>query len=108
MRDAPPLPKDLTLEYAPARAVRHTIGSRLAARQNNFDFIRLAAAFLVIFSHSWPLHDPKGASYNEPYSRLSGYCSFGEVAVAIFFVISGLLVARSYLSDPHPFAFLRK
>ena len=85
---------------------RNTIGSRLASRENNFDALRLVAAFAVILSHAWPIRD--GGSWNEPYQRLSGYCTLGEVSVAIFFVISGLLVARSYLSDPRPWSYLKK
>src|SRR5258708_4327934 len=83
-----------------------TIGSRLASRENNFDFIRLAAAFPVIVSHSWPIRS--GSVEFEPYRRLSGYCNLGEVSIAIFFVISGLLVARSFLSDPNPWRYLSK
>lgn len=83
-----------------------TIGSRLASRENNFDFIRLVAAFAVILSHSWPIRD--GSLEHEPYRRLSGYCNLGEVSIAIFFVISGMLVARSYLSDPNPWRYLAK
>ncbi len=108
MSDAPPRPNDV-LDYAAPAALtarRATIGSRLTARENNFDFIRLVAAVFVIVSHSWPLRD--GDSSREPYFRLGGYCSLGEVSVATFFVISGLLVARSYLTDPSPTAFLRK
>ena len=55
---------------------------------------------------TYPIRD--GVRDNEPYWRLSGYCSLGEVAVAVFFVISGLLVARSYLADPNPWSYLRK
>lgn len=84
----------------------NTIGARLASRVNNFDFLRLAAAFAVIFSHSYPIRD--GSTIAEPYRRLSGYCSLGEVAVAVFFVISGMLVARSFIVDPSPGAFLKK
>ncbi len=83
-----------------------TIGERLGSRENNFDFIRLLAAFAVIVGHSWPLRD--GHVENEPMRRLSGYCTLGEVAIATFFIISGMLVARSYLSDPSPRRYLFK
>ena len=83
-----------------------TIGSRLASRENNFDALRLLAAFAVIVSHAYPLRDGNGD--REPYFLLSGYCTIGEISVAIFFVISGLLVARSFVSDPSAGSFLRK
>jgi peptidoglycan/LPS O-acetylase OafA/YrhL len=84
----------------------NTIGARLKVRENNFDFLRLFAAFAVIFSHAYPIRD--GVSDFEPYWRISGYCTFGEISVAVFFVISGLLVARSFLADPSATSFLRK
>src|SRR5256885_13957823 len=90
----------------PTRRAAPTIAEKLNSPGNNFDFLRLAAAFAVIFSHSYPLRD--GVIDNEPYHRLSGYCTLGEVAVAVFFIISGLLVARSFLSDPRPLAYLKK
>jgi peptidoglycan/LPS O-acetylase OafA/YrhL len=84
----------------------NTIGARLAGRENNFDALRLLAAFAVVCSHAYPIRE--GNSEREPYFRLSGYCSVGEISVAIFFIISGLLVARSFLSDPNAGSYLKK
>src|SRR4030081_1002011 len=92
----------------PGLKAGNTIGARLAVRENNFDALRLVAAFAVILSHAYPISMGNPGSEREPFQRLSGYCSLGEVSVAIFFVISGLLVARSYLSDSNPFSYLRK
>lgn len=61
---------------------------------NNFDFLRFAAASLVLFSHSYAL---SGNSVSEPLLRLTGYESGGGLAVSIFFVISGYLVTASFL-----------
>jgi peptidoglycan/LPS O-acetylase OafA/YrhL len=96
----------LSVDASGTAPAAHTIGARLGSRTNNFDALRLVAAFLVIFSHSYPIRD--GTRDAEPYWRLSGYCSFGEIAVAVFFVISGMLVARSYLADPDAKSYLRK
>jgi peptidoglycan/LPS O-acetylase OafA/YrhL len=85
---------------------RLTIADCLKSRENNFDFLRLAAAFLVLFSHSWPIRD--GNAESEPYHRLTGAITAGEVALGIFFIISGLLVARSFLADPRLFSYLKK
>lgn len=60
--------------------------------RNRFDDLRIFAAMLVIISHSWPLFGHNGS---EPIRRLTGHLSGGEVAVMIFFVISGFLVYRS-------------
>lgn len=63
------------------------------SKNNNFDFMRLIAAILVIFSHSYPL---TGKTY-EPLAAFSnGLVTFGGIAVACFFVISGFLITRSY------------
>ncbi len=59
-----------------------------SARQNNFDFIRFAAATLVWFGHCFTLYD-----YNAPIRAL-GLQVWG---VHIFFIISGYLVTWSYL-----------
>ena len=85
---------------------RLTIANCLHSRVNNFDFLRLASAFLVLFSHSWPIRD--GNAEHEPYHRLTGTIIGGEVALGIFFIISGMLVARSFLADPRLFSYLKK
>ena len=98
------------LKRATGFAVPHpTIASRLDDRCNNFDFIRLAAALLVILSHCYLLHRPRATPiYIEPFRCLTGHDTFGTMAVRVFFVVSGLLVARSYLADPRPARYLRK
>ena len=72
-----------------------TVDDCLIGRANNFDFIRFCAALLVIFSHSFTLSKP--SYYKEPLSFISqGRMNFGEVSVAIFFIISGLLITQSF------------
>lgn len=66
---------------------------RLGRHDNNFDLIRFAAAALVLFSHAYPL----SGIGPEPILALTGYESGGAIGVATFFVISGYLVAASYL-----------
>ena len=61
---------------------------------NAFDFLRVAAALLVLFSHSFPLF-----GLPEP-APVAGQ-TFGSLAVAIFFALSGYLVTQSWYSDPH-------
>lgn len=66
----------------------------------NFDLMRLAAAVLVVVSHTFPL---SGA---EPL-RISGVEDLGALGVSIFFVISGYLVTASYLRDPKSYLLKR-
>ena len=65
------------------------------SRINNLDIIRFIAATLVVFSHSYPL--TLGNNGSEPFAVFSnGQMTFGELAVSIFFVISGFLITQSY------------
>lgn len=66
----------------------------------NFDLMRLAAALLVVVSHTFPL---SGA----PPLRILGVEDLGALGVSIFFVISGYLVTASYLRDPKTYLVKR-
>lgn len=69
-----------------------SVAEGMAAPRNNFDAIRLLAALLVLFSHSYPLTG-MGA---EPFAaRWGGYDTGGGLAVSTFFTLSGFLVCRS-------------
>ncbi|WP_115572446.1 acyltransferase family protein [Xanthomonas campestris] len=67
-------------------------------RKNNFDAMRIIAALVVIFGHAHPLSA-------QPDPTLLGN-AVQSVAVKIFFVVSGFLVAKSWWSDPHIGRFL--
>jgi peptidoglycan/LPS O-acetylase OafA/YrhL len=74
-------------------------------RTNNFDTLRLIFAFLVIFSHSFPLGS--GSYDTEPLWALTrGQTELGKVSVWGFFVISGFLITQSWLRSPSPIKFL--
>lgn len=70
------------------------------SRINNFDALRIVAASVVIFGHAHPLSQ-------SPDVLLLGE-SVQSVAVKIFFVISGFLVAKSWRSDPHAGRFFMR
>jgi peptidoglycan/LPS O-acetylase OafA/YrhL len=74
-------------------------------RRNSFDLIRLLAAGTVLFSHSFPL---SGHTAGEPLTRYTQYGTLGGIAVDTFFIISGYLVAGSYLRSSGPLEFLSK
>ena len=69
-----------------------TIEQAFQSKHNNFDLLRIAAALLVLASHSYPL---TGNVDREIFGKLLGYDSGGTWGVAVFFVISGFLVTKS-------------
>ncbi|MBF0480860.1 MAG: acyltransferase [Desulfovibrionaceae bacterium] len=64
-------------------------------KDNNFNLIRLFAAMLVLFSHSFAI--ALGTGEEEPLRKLIGMTP-GTMAVDIFFITSGFLVTRSLVS----------
>ncbi|QHW31544.1 acyltransferase [Paenibacillus rhizovicinus] len=71
-----------------------SIAEHLNQKANNFDFLRLFAATLVIFSHSYPLTGH--AEVPVPFVLNS----YGSLGVKIFFLISGFLIMSSFLRNP--------
>jgi len=72
-------------------------GSRLAdlltGRDNNLNLLRVVAATSVLVSHAYPISlGPKAV---QPLAAPLGM-ALGGVAVAVFFVVSGLLVSQSW------------
>ena len=66
---------------------------------NNLDLIRIACALFVIYSHAFALSPAIGSNDILYNFTLLGYVAFGGVAVKAFFLISGLLVTNSLLSN---------
>ncbi len=62
----------------------------LPGRENNLNLVRMVAAAAVLISHAHPI-----TGRADPLQALSG-ATGGELAVAVFFGISGLLIARSF------------
>jgi peptidoglycan/LPS O-acetylase OafA/YrhL len=77
---------------------------------NNFDFLRLFLAGLVLFSHSFQaLYGTAGLYQREWVWRLTrGQATAGEIAVDGFFILSGFLITHSWLSSRGFFDYLRK
>lgn len=67
---------------------------------NNFDFMRLTAALMVLVQHQFDLMHQTVSS---PFP-----IGYGELGVAIFFTISGFLVVQSWIADPHIIRFMEK
>lgn len=64
-------------------------------KTNNFDFLRLLFAILVIVTHSHPLSGDKGWDLLGEISN--GNLQFSYIAVKGFFIISGYLIFQSLL-----------
>ncbi len=72
-------------------------------RDNNFNLLRFIAASLVLYSHSYPLALGNGTP--EPFGRIIGM-SAGALAVDIFFITSGFLIAGSFFNRKNLIAFI--
>lgn len=72
-------------------SVPMTLDAAWRTGRNNFNLIRLVAAWLVIWSHAWAI---TGTAGNDHFARITTR-SAGAFAVDVFFVISGFLVAAS-------------
>lgn len=74
------------------------LAQHLRGRENNLNLLRILAASAVILSHSYVL--VTGQFSEEPLRETLGM-SLGDIAVDLFFVISGLLVTGSILKRGH-------
>ncbi|MGY3560522.1 peptidoglycan/LPS O-acetylase OafA/YrhL [Bradyrhizobium sp. USDA 4463] len=76
--------------------------------KNNFDAIRLGMALTVVWSHSFALGRPEGELV-EPISILTnGHFNAGNVAVMVFFTISGYLICQSWVNSKTIGSFFSK
>ena len=71
---------------------------------NNLNAIRLFLALLVVFDHSFPL----ATAQNDPLLVVSRQLSFGELAVHLFFFISGFLITASWFNSRSMNDYLRR
>jgi len=77
-------------------AIEVKLNEVINRKDNNFNLIRMLAATLVVFSHSFSLST--GSTGAEPLTNSLGI-SLGYIAVDIFFISSGLLVCKSLFTS---------
>jgi peptidoglycan/LPS O-acetylase OafA/YrhL len=76
-------------------------------QNNNFDFIRLSMASLVVWSHSFALYF--GTEDREPLSLiLNGDYNSGNIGVMVFFIVSGFLVTQSFIATKSVRRYMEK
>lgn len=95
-----------TTSVAPAKALPRfkTLADGLASRQDNFLLLRFVAASMVIYGHGASMTGGKGLP--ELFTWLGWGMYSGDIAVNIFFVVSGFMIAGSYLRRQHLGDFL--
>jgi peptidoglycan/LPS O-acetylase OafA/YrhL len=70
-------------------------------RDNNFNLLRFLAAVLVLYAHSYYLT----ASQGDVFAKFLGIDG-GKIALDVFFITSGFLVANSLFIRNNPLAFI--
>jgi peptidoglycan/LPS O-acetylase OafA/YrhL len=74
-----------------------------SGKDNNFNLIRIVAAYAVLLSHSFAL--AVGSPDAEPLRHALG-TTFGLIAVDVFFITSGFLVTASFLTRQNVVEFV--
>ena len=78
------------------------LGDFTQGRDNNIQLLRLAAAAAVLLFHSFVFTGNIG---DDPLWRATEATNLSLIGVGCFFVLSGFLVTRSWLSRPGLVAF---
>lgn len=70
-------------------------------KDNNLNLLRLIAALMVLYAHSF-------AFYGNSPAKFIGLASYGGLGIEIFFIISGYLIVKSWDFTPSAASFLIK
>jgi peptidoglycan/LPS O-acetylase OafA/YrhL len=82
------------------------LNDKAPRKDNNFGALRLFFASVVILSHSAEIVD--GDRHRELLHSIFGTLTFGILGVDGFFVISGYLITKSFLSSPSLFDYAKR
>lgn len=80
-----------------AKEIKSTPASQSRSRNNNFSFVRFAAACSVFMGHM-------GITLGIDPPYIAGI-TMHELGVMTLFLIGGYLITKSWLSDPHPIRY---
>jgi peptidoglycan/LPS O-acetylase OafA/YrhL len=75
-----------------------------SSRENNFKLIRLILSISVILTHCFWVFD--GGVKNDPLLK-HWHMALGDLAVILFFIISGFLISKSYLENEDVIYFIK-
>jgi len=92
---------DLVVSFNKDKIMSRMLSKYTNSRDNNFNLIRFIAASLVLYSHSFPLSGIPG----EPFLKYLGI-SGGAIAVDVFFISSGFLIASSFFKRKNIGSFI--
>ena len=81
-----------------------TLGDLAVGRANNFNLLRFVAASIVLLFHCFALTGHKTSEL--PVPTTIGFMDLGLLGVAIFFAISGFLIAQSVTRSRSIFRFV--
>ncbi|MGZ5200125.1 MAG: acyltransferase family protein [Telluria sp.] len=83
-----------------ATANTRTLGSAIETHANGFNLVRLVCALMVVVYHGYQFNTLR-AAVDPVTGWLRPVADLGSLAVAVFFLISGIFVTQSWVRDPH-------
>ena len=81
------------------------LATAIDAHDNGFNLVRLVCALLVVVYHGWQMNGLQPGAQDPATRWLAPSAHLGEVAVGVFFLISGIFITQSWVRDPHPGRF---
>lgn len=89
-----------SIALRPAR----TLGAAIASHDNGFNLVRLVCATLVVVYHAYQFNTLR-AAVDPLTTAMSPVTDLGSLAVAVFFLVSGIFISQSWMRDPHPLRY---